>query len=91
MKRFLANEQTSCKCGASVKRLNRLLEQGLLALFISPDPKESLMFRYFTALLVATLTLAFLSYSTPPAWAATEDWPQLGEDIIGTITSTDAG
>ena len=49
------------------------------------------MFRYVTALLVATLTLAFLSYSTPPAWAATEDWPQLGEDVIGTITSTDAG
>jgi len=51
MKRFLANEETSCKGDASVSRFNRLLEQGLLASLISPDPKESLVFRYLTALL----------------------------------------
>ena len=74
MTRFLANEETSCKGDASVSRFNRLLEQGLLASLISPDPEESLMFRYLTALFVATLILAPLSYSMSPALAATDDW-----------------
>jgi hypothetical protein len=91
MKRFLANEETSCKGDASVSRFNRLLEQGLLASLISPDPEESLMFRYLTALFVATLILAPLSYSMSPALAATEDWPQMGDDIVGTSSNTETG
>ncbi len=49
------------------------------------------MFRYLTALFVATLILAPLSYSMSPALAATEDWPQLGDDIVGTSSNTETG
>ena len=49
------------------------------------------MFRYLTALFVATLILAPLSYSTSPALAATEDWPQMGDDIVGTSSNTETG
>ena len=49
------------------------------------------MFRYLTALLVATLILAPLSYSTSAALAATDDWPQLGDDIVGTSSNTETG
>ena len=49
------------------------------------------MFRYLTALFVATLILAPLSYSTSLALAATEDWPQMGDDIVGTSSNTETG
>jgi len=48
------------------------------------------MFRYLTALALVTLTALVLTHSSPPAHALS-DWPQLGDTILGSSTSTDAG
>lgn len=49
------------------------------------------MFRYLTALALATLTALVLTHSSPPAYAVIDDWLQVGDDIVGTSDSTDAG
>ena len=51
------------------------------------------MFRFVNAPALVTLTLVtlVLTHSSPPAFAATEEWLQVGEDIVGTGSSTNAG
>ena len=49
------------------------------------------MFRYLTALVLVALTALVLTPSSSPAYAAVGDWPQVGDDIVGTSGSTDAG
>lgn len=51
------------------------------------------MFRFVNApaLVILTLVTLVLTHSSPPAFAATEEWLQVGEDIAGTASSTNAG
>lgn len=51
------------------------------------------MFRFVNAPALVTLTLVtlVLTPSSPPALAATEEWLQVGEDIAGTASITNAG
>ena len=51
------------------------------------------MFRFVNApaLVILTLVTLVLTHSSPPAFAATEEWLQVGEDIVGTGSSTNAG
>jgi hypothetical protein len=48
------------------------------------------MFRYVSARALAASILLVVSLSASPAYASNE-WEQVGDDILGTLTSTDAG
>ena len=48
------------------------------------------MFRYVSARALAASILLLVSLSASPAYAANA-WEQVGEDILGPLTSTDAG